>query len=297
MKNIVSIITASAILLAAPMQEVHAQDIESYTPTGPWTADFGEDYCRLVREFGNGSKTISLALERIQPGASMRALLVGESLKAFRGSNTIGYSFGPGGAGASTGFATSKTATGDTLMVLGAMTLAGQPAMGPQAAVYDPAAERKVAEATTSLRLTEGLVDPVELKTGAMGDVFEVLNTCTDDLVTYWGLDAQKHHDLQRRASVVPGATLPNGIVPFGEFGKLAAGYNQLRIMVGADGSVQSCHVHQPTLSEALNAKICEEVPKNVRFEPALDASGQAIASYFVTPVMMLLPAPGGRRR
>ena len=74
-----------------------AQDGAAFRPVGGWTADYGEDYCRLIRTFSNGNDEVSLALERTQPGSPMRLIMVGDGIKTFRGADQIGFSFTPGG--------------------------------------------------------------------------------------------------------------------------------------------------------------------------------------------------------
>jgi len=63
--------SAGAAAAAAP---------DAYKPAGQWTADYGDDYCRLARNFSDGTNTMALALERIQPGPDMRLIFVGPDL-------------------------------------------------------------------------------------------------------------------------------------------------------------------------------------------------------------------------
>ncbi len=77
--------------------------------------------------------------------------------------------------------------------------------------------------------------------------------------------------------------------MPFDQLAGLAGGYNQVRVMVNDTGEATSCHIHFPTLDGELNAQICEQVLENARFDPARDAEGRTLGSYWLVPVAALL--------
>ena len=95
--------------------------------SGPWTADFGEDYCRLILSLRNGADEITLAFERIQPGPTMRMLIIGDSFRTFRGADSIGYHFDPRedtpSHEKSSVFASSRTPDGERLTVVSFVSL------------------------------------------------------------------------------------------------------------------------------------------------------------------------------
>ena len=86
------------------------------------------------------------------------------------------------------------------------------------------------------------------------------------------------------------------GTVPFDQFRNLAGGANQMRLLVDASGKPTSCAVLLPVLPADTNASICEQVMANGKFQPALDANGQAVESYWVSSPMGLMPPFGGGR-
>ena len=109
MKKLVFGCAVAALTVAQPTL---AQDAAVYQPTGGWTADYGEDYCRLIRTFNDGNDEVSVALERTQPGAPIRIILVGDGVHTFRGADEIGYALLPSGSAAKTRYVRSETATG-----------------------------------------------------------------------------------------------------------------------------------------------------------------------------------------
>src|SRR5687768_516272 len=109
-------------LLAAPAAQ--AQEAAVFRPVGGWTADFGDDYCRLVRTFSDGKDEVSLALQRVQPGSFVQLLFVGDGIKTFRGADQIGYTFQPSGSARETRYVRFETAEGKQSLSTEALTLA-----------------------------------------------------------------------------------------------------------------------------------------------------------------------------
>lgn len=297
--NIAQILIAGAAVaaMAAPapvFAQEHAPRV--FQGSGPWTADFGADYCRLMRTFRDGEDEVTLAFERIQPGPMARLLVVGDSVRPYRGADRIGYRFAPSGSepegptSLSSDFASSRTPEGERMTILSLVALDE----APRPAAYDPQAEKARAEQIRSLVLEDGLLQPLQFDTGTMGDVVTVLQGCTSDLIATWGIDEERHARLQRGVIPRAGPLIGRNTVPFGQFARLTGNYNQVRVMVNASGEATSCHIHFPTLEESTNAQICEQVLENAQFEPALDGDGEPLDSYWLVPVFALLGPPQG---
>lgn len=301
MKRIVALL-GTASLLAAP--SARAQDREEvFTPSSVWAADYGDDYCRLVRSFSNGDDEISVVLQRVQPGADTQMMLIGNSLRAFRGATQLTWRFLPGGAEHKSNFLRSETGDGQQYLRVEGVMFA-PPAPPPPGTPfgtfppYDRAADKEAAQALTGLAIEGGLTKPVRIETGRLDPVIGALQVCTDDLIKTWGLDAEAHKTLSAPATpqFSPEGWLPTGTIPFSEFAKFAGGGNMVRLMLDTSGKPTGCHVHSPTLSQALNDKICQLLMEKASFTPAKNASGDAIASYWLGSPMFLGPLMGGRR-
>jgi len=321
MRKLLSVL-ATAGLASAPAAQ--AQDTaEIYKPTGGWTADYGEDYCRLIRTFSNGEEEVSVALERTQPGEPVRLVFVGNSIKTYRSAEQIGYHFLPSGSEARSRFFLSETADGQQYMTFDPVMLApiggsggitsvvarqdfsqnsggsvpnGQVASAPPP--YNRTAEQEIARAITGLSLSTGLASPVQFETGSLRAPIAALQTCSDDLLKEWGLDPEQHKTMT--ASVVPNpnpdGVLPQGTIPFTEFGKLNGGANDVRLVIGADGKPSSCTVRSPSLAATVNERICKLAMERASFQPAKDASGAPMASFWMGSPMFLGPLPSGGR-
>lgn len=311
MKGIKHCLAAAAALgcLSAPLA---AQDnVRVFRPAGPWTADFGDDYCRLMRSFSDGADTLAVSFEKIDTGPMMRLMVLGNAVSVYRGSDQLGVDFLPSASPRRLPFARSTSTDGQQLLILAGVTIddGSTPAFGPMAAAVGDgspppmpspadrdAAELSRAAQITAVSLSSGLTTPVRIETGSLRNAMEVLQTCGYDLLSTWGLDAGKHRTLSRPALPPPGPMLANGTIPFGEFARLAGGTNTVRVMISAEGTPTSCHIHFGTLSESVNSRICTQIMSNARFQPALDAEGRPMASYWTASPFALMGPPPGRR-
>jgi hypothetical protein len=276
-----------------------AQDAAVFRPAGGWVADYGEDYCRLIRTFSDGTDEVSLALERTQPGSPMRLIMVGDGIKTFRGADQIGFAFTPGGNAAKSRYVRSETTEGKQYLNFDPVTLAPfafTPGAPPPP--YNRDAEQEAARAINGLALNEGLTDPVRFETGSLRAPIAAMQACADDLLKVWGLDPDKHKTMTTAAVLNPdpNGVLPQGTIPFSEFGKFGGGANQVRVLIGADGKPSACTIYSPSLSETLNQRICSLVMSKATFQPAKDAGGQAMASFWMGSPMFLGPPFPGRR-
>jgi len=305
MKSMLSLFAAAAMVVAPAAQAQDATVV--FRPSGSWTADYGDDYCRLIRTFSDGRREMSLALERLEPGAFVRLIVVGEGMRPFRGADQIAYQFLPSGASGKARYVRSETTDGKSFVSFDPVTLAPPPAFTPPAPgtppapppMYDRASERETARGITGFLLTEGLTSPVRAETGSLAAPIEALQACADDLLTVWGLDAEKHKTMTVPPIMNPNpnGVLPQGTVPFTEFSKLGGGANQVRLLIGADGKVTDCAIYSPSLSRSLNERICSLAKERASFQPARDAGGQPMASVWIGSPMFLGPPPPGMAR
>lgn len=299
-KLIVTCLAATVALSAAP--PASAQEAAVYRPAGQWALDYGEDYCRLSRNFSNGNSELSLAFERIEPGPFMRMIVITDGIRTFRRAEELGWSFAPGQGERKARYAQSKMADGKDYYNFGPVTVAPfePPAPGALPPAYDRKAEQDLARPLTAISLGSGLLSPVRIETGALDAPIAAMQGCADDLAQTWGIDAAR----------LPGSTppvpegggvgwLPQGTIPFGEFSKFVGGANQVRLMVDASGKATRCEVHWATLGDSLNKRICDTLLDKAKFAPAKDAQGNAMAGVWIGSPMFLGPpmrGPAGRR-
>lgn len=278
-----------------------------FKPAGPWAAEYGDDYCRLARSFSNGSDTLSLAMERIQPGIPLRVILVGNGMNMYRGTDQLQYTLAPSGEDRKGPVWRSETSDKQQYINLGEILMtapgAAAPAMAaptrgerPPVPAYDRAAEQEYAKGINAISFTGGLTDPVQIETGGLKAPIASLQACTDDLLKVWGLDPAQHQTMKNPALPSNEASkwLPSGTIGFGDFGKIGGAANQFRVMVSAEGKPTACTVHWASLDKKTNDAICQSIMNKAEFFPALDKDGNPMPSYWVTAPFGLMPPPRG---
>jgi len=298
MKKFLAAVSAFAMLAGTAHAAGESQP-HVFKPSGPWAAEYGDDYCRLARTFSDGTDTLSIALERIQASNAARLIIVGNGIKLFRSSTQLEYTLAPSGGEHKGLFWRSETAEGQQYLNLGDLFLIapGPPLPPPELGkrppwpTYDRAAEQEFAKGINTLALTGGVTEPVRIETGGLKAPIASLQACADDLLKIWGLDPVKHQTMS--AFVWPSNDmtkwLPAGTLAFADFPKLAGGANQVRVMVSAEGKPTACAIHWPSLEKKANDAICKAVMEKAAFFPALDKDGQPMASYFTTaPAFMM---------
>jgi hypothetical protein len=312
MKRILSTLAAGA-LIAAPYS-VQAQDAKVFKPSGQWSADFGDDYCRVARNFSDGSDEIAIAFERTQPTTFTKLLILGNDVRLFRSATSMGYRYLPSGDNREAIFVRSDV-DGNQYLTLDGVNMGpnlggffgpppaadeGEDAgaapgpMAPGTPFYNAEIEMNYAEGITGLALTSGLVKPISIETGSLKNVVEIMQICSYDLLTFWGLDAEKHKTQSRTVVPTEGTSLPQGTIGFQDFARLSGGKNQIRLLIDTEGKPVSCDVQAPSLAEDTNKKVCDHLMGNARFMPALDAEGEPMNSYWMSsPLFMFGPGPG----
>ncbi|HEY7807980.1 MAG TPA: hypothetical protein VIC34_12345 [Croceibacterium sp.] len=319
----IAALAAASGIAATPVPSVAQDKAQVFTPVGQWSVDYGDDYCRLARNFSSGGETLALAFERIAPGPLMRMIVVSDAIKPFRGVLTVGWHFVPSGSERQAFFFMSQTPDGKAYFNLGMVGLealgdgtAGsavvrgplppivrRPTKTPPVYVpsppYDRGKELATAKSLTGFVIDGGLAKAVEVDTGDLAQAIGALQTCADDLAKTWGLD-QAQLQAQQTPPIPEGGGvgwLPKETFAPTDFAKLGGGSNQVRLMVDAMGKPTACAIHLATLDPATNAKICKALMASAKFTPAKDANGQAIPSYWVgRPGSLVSPFGAGRK-
>ncbi len=312
--NFAALLAAGSTALAPVAVQAQDQSPLVFTQSGSWSLDFGDDYCQLASVYSSGEEEIGLALERNRSDNLLRLILVGDSIRTFRAADQIGYSYLPSGEERSARYIKSETPDGRAYFNFGNIIIGPDPFAGfdeggpgghgaatdappPVQPPYDRAAELEFAGGMTGIEFEAGLLRAFRLETGSLRAPVQALQTCMDDLLVEWGLDHEKHQAMTRRAAPVgqPWEWIPRGTVGFQDFAAFGGARNPIRVMIDAQGSPTSCHIHWASLPERKNAAICEGIMENGSFTPALDADGQPMASYWTVDYMFGLNQPFGR--
>lgn len=278
---------------AAMTTPAYAGEVLRLSPSSDWHVNYADDSCRLARSFGTGNEEVVLVLDRFQPGPKVGMTLTGQPLKVRSETRRITLRFGPNDPAFEKGFTTGSLDNGNAALVVdGNLWITGydparaageDDAKPPRQPDIDPA----LYAAIRFLELRIAGKQTVVLETGSMAAAERALATCTDDLLRGWKIDVEAHRNLSRRAAPVgsPARWMNKSDYPAE---MRAGGYQGLvhfRLIVDATGKPTSCHIQQSTRPAEFDAAVCNGIMARAEFEPALDAAGKPVVSYYLNRV------------
>lgn len=270
-------------------------------PSSGWQLEYADDSCRLARQFGGGDQPSLVVIERFQPGDALTLTVTGP-FGAVRSGKDATVRFGPAEGEQDKSFMEGEWA-GTPALIFSGMRIASyteqekeareQLKESGQLSAYEPdpiAPERE--RAVTFLSVDAAGAPEVVFETGSLGEPFAALRRCMDELLTHWGIDAERHKRLTRKALPAdsPGTWLRNTDYPTSLLRRGAQGIVHFRLSVDARGKVSDCHIQRSTRPEGFDEAVCEVLMRRARFKPALDAEGKPMASYYINTVRFIIP-------
>ena len=284
----IRVLTAVAALAASTAPSAsRAEETRKLEPTSPWNIDYADDSCALKREFGAPADRALLELRQFAPGASF-SVLVARAERSFRQrppqvrflpatkprsiENALHFSNGAGMKAVKwyDSFVPTEPTSAD-------------------AAVVAEADYRVWEGAVSGLEVAGTFAPAVVLETGEMHKPMQAMRACLDELLTHWGVDVAAHRSLSRRVAPKGQAAWALEIqeaYPREMLLQERSGEVRVRMMVGADGKPTGCRVQIPSQDPSFEETACRKMMEAARFEPALDAAGNPIASYFLTRII-----------
>jgi hypothetical protein len=253
------------------------------TPSSDWTVDHAADSCALRRTFSGGEDTASLELRQFMPGDSFDITIGSDTLWRTRGAPHIRHRpdedwLDPPRP--------SFLGNGDWHGVRFNDSLRPAPSM-PSGEAWPawPDEDRDAREAAvTELAVAGSFERQLTLQTGGMHAPMEAMRACLRELITHWGLDSSVQETLSRRVQPIEQRTWAQQIFdeyPVDMLRQGKSGRVQIRLMVGIDGKPTNCVAIKGPAEPSFETAACASTMRYSRFEPALDAQGQPVASYW----------------
>lgn len=300
-----ALLSAPFLFHAAAQAETDAKS-EAETvlrASSPWSLDYSKDSCRVGRSFGTGEQRTVLQLTQFEPNHSFMLAIAGGGLGKRISSDRVRVQFGPMHDQIADNTPSEGT-IGDLepglIWPTMAVRMTEQAPPSFKAEDQERIAQFKPADPVTLqdeakvewIEVSVGAKPRVRLETGPMGELFAALKTCSEELLTDWGLDLERHRNASRDVVPLkaPARWIGPGDYPNGELRDGSQALVYFRLMVDEEGKASSCHIQQSGYSEAFDRSVCAAMMRNARFDPALDADGKPMKSYFRTSVRFVIP-------
>jgi hypothetical protein len=269
-------------------------------PSSAWHVDYADDRCRLARQFGEGDQQVYAFFDRYGPTEYFRLIVAGKPIRTSSEKGEASVQFGPSEKEQQILFFKGNSGKFPALVFANNARVAG-PSEAEWSAIkaedrsewieLAPVSEERQ-KAIRYLAVGKPLRQPVRLETGSMRAPFKALDTCIDNLMTTWGIDVEKHKALTRRATPVvsPGKWVVSGDYPLDMLRSGQPAIVEFRLSVGPDGVPTACHIQSTTRPKEFDDAVCKSVMRRARFDPALDATGKPLASYYRNSVRFQIP-------
>jgi TonB family protein len=289
-KSVVITLAAAICINAAPASE---KTILRLKPSTPWVVDYADDSCRLARTFGEGPQQVTLFLDQFEPAAGFYVILGGGPFGARRDVVDIDLTlrFGPNEAVQEVSSVTGTLGKQPAVIVAGPQRIAplskeeteSRDTIKKSGARYDVPVIPREREAAVRFLEIKGTTSDIVLETGPMDKPLGILRECAWDTVGDWGLDVAQQQKLQRGPVAKDGAQgwfvaddYPSNMVKGNYQGTV-----NYRLIVDENGKPKSCHVQRSTRPKDFDLTVCRVVMKRGKFQPALDAAGKPVASFW----------------
>lgn len=275
-----------AVVLATPMPACADEIV--LAPSTSWTLDATPSGCALRRSFGAGSPPVFLEMQRFAPGDGFQLIASGDELNWIKPGTRLYVKYGSlPHHDEPVSFKSGETAREDRRpipTIFATSSLGDEDSEGGEegGAEVTPWMEAQVSEITLQ-RPGKSVI----LKTGPLDKPFAVMRQCTDALLKTWGLDPAVQNSLSRPAVPINirrwawAIKYPTVAAMGGEQARV-----NFRMLVGADGSPTDCTVLRSYNDRSFDAVACRSLMKVARFEPALDAAGKPVPSFYSNAIV-----------
>lgn len=273
---------AAVAMLWCPLAQ--AQDMPELEPVSPWSVDYAEDSCRLIRTFGEGDDQVTLGMTAYEPGGRFFLAIVGNLTKTARSAATVRVALDE------VEQFSVRYLHGDFdgrpgIVITNPISIGPVPEGAAQRmralqlveSYSDPAVEDQVA----TIGFIDGFEREFALRTGSLRAPLEALKDCNKELTTHWDIDVAAHERLSRIAvpRSAPWSWLRWRSYPREMRQPMLINY---RLIVNTKGRVAGCSVAGAEPDSEYAQITCDQLRKNGRFAPALNEQGKAVQSYFV---------------
>ena len=284
--------------LAWPMPSM-ARETLRLKPTTKWLLNYADDSCRLARKFGESDQQVTLFLDQLEPGDWFQIVLGGKPVKPEQRDQArvdVTLRFGPSEATLGSDAYTGTMNGMPALLVSGAHRLVPltEAETAARKASYEggpdfviPSLSPEQERAVTFLELSEGAESDLILETGPMDQPLKALRDCAWDTIRSWGLDVEQQRTLSRKVSnrdpLKPWFRADDYPMKM-----LRGGYEgvvNFRLLVDSTGKPTSCRIQTSTRPKEFDDAVCRGAMSRARFNPALDAQGNPVPSYFRSTV------------
>lgn len=285
-----SILSAVLVLIPGTAGAAGAEKPpEVLARTTKWVVNYDRDACHLAAKFGEDKDSVIAKFTRYQPGDPFDLTLIGKRFISrdsdihAGGKVDFGLSAKPLDLGGLYGTMGKSNA-----LFLRSLRFDGWESNEKMEVPPDvtPEQEARITGATIALQGRQ----PFRIEFGSLGKPLAQMRLCMDNLVKSWGYDPVEQAAALRPVSPItsPGTWLSGNDYPVNAIRGGHSGLVQFRLDVDAEGKILGCFILSRTSPDDFADTTCRAMTRRARLQPALDAQGRPMRSYYVSKVVWL---------
>jgi len=293
-RMIITPVAAASLVIATALAsaDLRAQDAAEtvFEPSSAWNATYDEGRCRLSRMFQGEGQQHALVFEQTAPDSSFYMSVAGPTKGQINGGLPLRLAFGPDGPESDQDIVKERNPEFGAVVFMKGITFKPiDPMDAPEGGGLAAASSGIDVDAARALRqvsLVQGKQTLV-FRTGQLDAPFGVLNDCTAHILTTWGIDPEAHRRAQRSTKLLDAQKIARAVqerYPLQAVMESRGGVVGVAILVDHTGTPTECRITNDSGDRSLNDVACEQLMK-ARFDPALDAAGKPMKSYWMTRV------------
>lgn len=267
----VALLLAAAVLTAPATAQPQTPAPAAAPAARPWQVDWGAAYCSMVRQPGEG-RPFSTSISTVPGGEYTQIYLIPEGRAPLpRDISTV--TLVPRGQAFTVTSRRERRGGRDMLAI---MTL--------------PYGFRNDLAGAEALELKAGTEVRARIPLRGAAAAVAAHRRCTRQIATEWGVDEAALEALRQRPSSTNLFGLRPEDYPEAALRQATQGRAIVRLAVDAAARVTDCAIVATSGSPEIDATSCRVILTRGRFQPALDAAGQAVASRSIGVVTWMLP-------
>lgn len=238
---------------------------EPLEPVSPWTVDYAESTCFLLRTFGEPASQITFGIQWSGLGGAELLLAGPKDILGPAQNGRTEIRLGPSGRLIESSFWAAPLANGDGRLA--------------RLHVIQDDIDDIAGSATISFDLDGG--SGVTLALTGLEAGIKALETCQNDLLASWGIDPDALDAVVTPAEPLgPEYWVKPDDYPMAALRARVEGRVVIAWTIGLDGRVRDCKVVQSSGAEVLDEAACNAIVERARYHPARGADGEPVISY-----------------
>lgn len=286
-----ALLTAQPALAFAPKESLRLE------PASKWIVEYQNDGCTLVRSFGEGKDQSILRMARFGPGSHFRFTVGGNPFRPGLDDRQASVQFGANEKPQALDYLPGSLGEEIPALVFTGSVNFFATAADQKKEDFAPEPIREIdparLDAITNITLAKPLRRPVTLATGPMAKPVAALSKCVDNLMTSWGIDAEKHKNLKSYVTPKddPARWVRSSEYPIKMIKQGQPALVEFRLAVDETGKVTGCHIQETTRPKEFDNAVCQGLIKRASFTPAVDDGGNPVKSFWRSRVLFQLPS------